>query len=124
METDGWTFNWNGKSGRRFRPDWQKYCEGVPKTSYCGYRSKEDGIISYTFSDSGSATLKYGQSYSGSVHVKKNNEEIGFLSNRGISSITFKCSSGDVLQIEEIASVINIHSLTLESIGKHRKNKF
>ena len=116
MESDGWTFNWNDQnvflSG-------QKYCKNVPSTSYCGFSSTGDGIITYKFFKAGTAKLIYGQSSDqGSVNVRKNNMVIDFLSSRGESTTIFDYASGDVLQIEEIGeSVINIHSMTLTPRG-------
>lgn len=81
-------------------------------------------MLSYTFSYSGTATLQYGQSWdTGSVHVKKNDEEIDSRSNRGSSNAIFEFSSGDVLKILELGSVINIDKLTLEKSGKKKTIK-
>ena len=110
MESNGWAFSWNDKYV--FWPV-AKYCDGVPSESYCGFMTPGDGVISYTFSASGTGTLKYGQSWhKGSVHVYMNNVELGSRSTRGSSNVMIRYSAGDVLQIKELrASVINIHSL-------------
>ena len=117
MEKEGWVFNWNDQYV--ISPD-STYCQNVPSTSYCGFRYPGDGMISYTFSYSGTATLEYGQSWdTGSVHIMKNDEEIDSRINRGSSSTTFDFSSGDVLQIKELGnSVINIDKLSLRKLGK------
>ena len=92
------------------------FCKDVPSTSYCGYKYPGDGTLSYTFSYSGIATLRYGQSVDqGSVHVKKNDEEIDSISSLGTSIITFAFSPNDVLQIVEMGdSVINIHHVAIK----------
>ena len=121
MKADGWTFNWNGKrsfvKGRRVRA---RFCKDLPTSSYCGFRYPGDGLISYTFSNTGTATLEYGQSWrKGYIEVKKNNVVIDSRSTRGTSTITFDYSSGDILAIEELDnSVINIHSLSFTSSSK------
>ena len=119
MENNGWVFNLDGpnvfiRGG--------KFCRDVLSTSYCGFVHPKDLTLSYTFSYSGIATLQYGQSFdSGSVHVKKNNEEIDSRSSRGSSTITFAFSSGDVLHIMELGgSVINIHKHSLEQSGEKK----
>jgi len=118
MEQGGWTFSW--KDSNMFWPD-DKYCGDhwyfkytVPSTSYCGFEQPGDGAISYTFTFDGIADLRYGCSWNfGSVHVKKNEEEIDSI-NMGESEVTFDFVAGDVLTIYEVdESVINIHSLTL-----------
>ena len=113
MESNGWVFNLDGdhvfvRGG--------KFCRNVLSTSYCGFVHPQDLTLSYTFSYSGTANLQYGQSWDkGSVHVKKNNEEIDSRSSRGSSNTTFAFSLGDVLHIIELgASVINIHKLSLQ----------
>lgn len=73
------------------------------------------GVVSYTFSASGTGTLSYGQSWHrGSVHVYMNNEELGSRNTRGTSDLEIVFGPGDVLQIKELGdSIINIHSLCL-----------
>ena len=115
MEHEGWHFEWSDNyvflSGTKLSGT---YCKGVPSTSYCGFTHPNDGTISYIFSYSGTATLQYGQSWhKGSVRVMKNDKVIDSMSSAGSSSKTFDFSSGDVLKIEEVNSVINIHKLTL-----------
>ena len=114
MEKEGWKFSWN--IGEKFLPKiiktssvgsdptrrWRKFCKDVPYTSYCGFNEYGDGTISFTFPKSGTAELKYGQSYNkGSVHVRKNKVEISARSTPGTSNSTFEVSAGDVLDIEE-----------------------
>ena len=97
------------------------FCKDVPSTSYCGYKYPGDGTLSYTFSYSGIATLRYGQSVDqGSVHVKKNDEEIDSATKRGSFDTTFSFSACDVLKIIEHESVINIHKLTLKKSGEKK----
>jgi len=114
MESNGWVFGWNSnhaflKGGR--------VCENVPSTSYCGYRYPGVGVVSYTFSASGTGTLIYGHSWrGGSIHVFLNDKEIGSRSTRGRATLSFSFSAGDILQIKEFGeSVINIHSLCTSS---------
>ena len=119
MEREGWVFDWDDQYV--FSPGAQ-FCKDVLSTSYCGFSSAGDGMISYTFSYSGTATLQYGQSWdTGSVHIKKNDEEIDSRTTRGSSNVIFDFSSGDVLKILELdVSVINIDKLTLEKRGKKK----
>ena len=126
MQQGGWSFSWN--DGFIFWPG-DQFCGDfytVPSTSYCGFQYPGDGEISYTFTSSGTADLRYGQSwYGGSVHVRKNEEEIDSISTMGTSDITFEFSPGDVLTIYELGdSVINIHSLTLTQSGKEKIKTF
>ena len=114
MESNGWVIGWNSnhaflKGGR--------VCENVPSTSYCGYRYPGVGVVSYTFSASGTGTLIYGHSWrGGSIHVFLNDKEIGSRSTRGRATVSFSFSAGDILQIKEFGeSVINIHSLCTSS---------
>ena len=121
MEKEGWVFHWDDVYA--FSPG-SKYCKGVPSTSYCGFKSPGDGMLSYTFSYFGIATLKYGQSFdTGSVRVKKNNIDINARNFRGSSDVKFTFTPSDVLQILEVgSSVMNIHKLTLEKIGAKTKS--
>ena len=115
METNGWTFDWNDEM--LFWPK-GSFCNGIPPTSYCGFRAAAaDGLISYTFSASGTANLSFGTSWDdGSVHIYVNNDELGSRNTRGISNLSFDYSPGDVLQIKDNGrSVINIHSLCMSS---------
>ena len=124
MKQEGWKFSWN--LGEVFQPKLtqtkrglsdptarrRKFCKGVPYTSYCGFNEFGDGTISFTFPKSGTAELKYGQSYNkGSVHVRKNNVEISLRSSPGTSNLTFEVSTGDILEIEEKDSIINMYYL-------------
>ena len=90
MEQGGWSFSWN--DGYIFWPG-DQFCGdyySVPSTSYCGFQYPGDGEISYTFTSSGTADLRYGQSwYAGSVHVKKNEEELDSRNTIGISDIRY-----------------------------------
>ena len=118
MENQGWVFGWNDQNV--FAPG-GSYCLGVPLTSYCGFTSPGDLIISYTFSNNGVATLGYGQSWdSGYVTVSINNVVIDSRNARGASEITFDYNAGDILRIIELGeSVINIHGLFMKSKGIH-----
>ena len=118
MELNGWVFDWD--DSYVFVPTSKKdtYCANVPPTSYCGFRHPGDGGISYQFSASGSGKLRYGQSVNyptASVHVYMNNVEIGSRSTPGTSTLVIRFTPGDVLQIKEHNSVINIHSLCISS---------
>ena len=120
MEMQGWKFSWihgtifvnklqksniKDPAGR-----WRKLCNGVPFTSYCGFNEFGDGKISYTFSEFGMAELKYGQSKNnGSIHVRKNDMEISSRNTTGSTTLSFEACSGDVLEIEEKDSTINMH---------------
>ena len=123
MELGGWIFSkddgseWT-QAEAWWRPRNDQYCR-VPWTSYCGFAYPGNGMLSYTFTFSGTADFRYGQSWhKGSVHVKKNEEEISSLDNTGSSDVTFDFSAGDVLEIYEIEeSVFNIHSLVLTKSG-------
>jgi hypothetical protein len=114
MEGVGWVFDWDDQYV--FSPG-SPFCKNVFSTSYCGFRFPGDGMLSYTFSDSGTATLEYGQSWDeGSVQIKINDKDIDSRTTRGSSTATFNVSSGDVLKIIEFGdSVINIDKLTLET---------
>ena len=113
MEANGWVFGWNDKYV--FRPA-GSYCNNVPTTSYCGFRYPGEGVLSYTFPDSGTVTLSYGHSWNrGSVDVYMNDEKLESLTSRGTSDLTISYSAGDKLQIKEINSVINIHSFCTSS---------
>ena len=118
MESAGWVFSWTDGT-REFWPTGH-FCTGVLTSSYCGYKYPGVGMISFTFSASGTGTLSYGPSWdSGSVHVYMSNVELGSRSTRGTSNLNFRYSPGDVLQIKELGdSVINIHSLCV-SPGIH-----
>ena len=125
METQGWKFSWihgtifvkklaksniKDPAGR-----WRKLCKGVPFTSYCGFNEFGDGKISYTFSELGMAELKYGQSKdNGSIHARKNDIEISSRNKTGTTNISFEACSGDVLEIEEKDSIINMHYLIVD----------
>ena len=117
MEQGGWKFSWN-YDFIFWRVDNAQFCD-VPSTSFCGGKYPGVGEISYTFTYSGSANVRYGQSHhAGSVHVKKNEEEVDSRNTIGTSDITFDFSAGDVLTIYEIGeSVMSIHSLTLTQSG-------
>ena len=124
MEMQGWKFSWihgtifvnklqksniKDPAGR-----WRKLCNGVPFTSYCGFNEFGDGTISYTFSEFGMAELKYGQSKNnGSIHVRKNDMEISSRNTTGSTTLSFEACSGDVLEIEEKDSTINMHYLVV-----------
>ena len=114
MEANGWVFGWN--DNYVFRPA-GSFCNNVPTTSYCGFRHPGEGVLSYTFPDSGTVTLSYGHSWnSGSVHVYMNDEKLESLTSRGTSDLTISYSAGDKLQIKEHPdSVINIHSFCTSS---------
>ena len=118
MENQGWVFGWNDQYV--FAPG-GSYCLGVPLTSYCGFTTPGDLIISYTFPKNGVATLRYGQSWdSGYVTVSINNVVIDSRNTRGESEITFEYNAGDILRIIELGdSVINIHGLFMKSKGMH-----
>ena len=125
METQGWKFSWihgtifvkklaksniKDPAGR-----WRKLCKGVPFTSYCGFNEFGDGKISYTFSEFGMAELEYGQSKNnGSILVRKNDVEISSRNKTGTTNISFEACSGDVLEIEEKDSIINMHYLIMD----------
>ena len=114
MKNQGWVFNWNDSY---IYLTGDKYCKDVPSTSYCGFKGKGDGQISYTFWYDGEAILEYGQSRdTGSVHIKKNNKEITHMNTIGSSNLTFGFHAGDILTIREHRSVINIYRLTLERL--------
>ena len=117
MEKNGWSFSWDDE--HVFKSD-QYYCRDVPSTSYCGFKYPGEGTISYTFSDTGKATLRWGQSWDdGSIHIKINNKEIDSRRSRGSSNTTFSFTSGDVLKIVDFNdAVINIHSLMLVKTGE------
>ena len=114
MENNGWVFEWNDQYV--FRPG-GSFCNNVPTTSYCGFRYPGEGVISYTFPDSGKATLSYGHSWNeGSVHVFMNDEKLESLTSRGTSDLSFSYSAGDKIQIKEYPdSVMNIHSFCISS---------
>ena len=120
MENEGWVFGWNDQNVFAPVPA-TTYCIGVPATSYCGFTSPGDLIISYTFpnGENGVATLGYGQSWdSGYVTVSINNVVIDSRNTRGASEITFDYNAGDILRIIEIGeSVINIHGLVMKPKG-------
>ena len=122
MKRNGWSFTWN--DGYAFWPNNNDYCKDVPSTSYCGFQYPGDGVVSYTFHYTGTGTLNYGQSWgTGSVQVKKNGNEIDSRQSRGLSSVTFDFTSGDVLKVVELGnSVINIHQLTLIPSGGSGEN--
>jgi hypothetical protein len=112
MEKEGWIFSHNDKN---VFIQGGKFCKDLPVTSYCGFMHPGDLMVSYKFSYSGSATLKYGRSFAfGCVQVKKNNVKIASRCSPGSSITTFAFISGDVIQLVEVdRSVINIHFLTL-----------
>ena len=116
MENAGWVFSWNEEPSV-FSKD-PSYCSEVPATSYCGWSESGDGMLSFNAPFSGIVTLKYGQSVDvGSVHVKKNDQDIDSRSSRGSSTITFVFYPKDIIQIVEYGnSVINIHSLTVKRL--------
>ena len=118
MENAGWTFS-HKNNNAHIQSRSSTMCQHVPVASYCGYTSPGDLILSYTFSYSGIATLKYGQSWDkGCVLVKKNNLEIDSRCSRGNDKTIFAFSSGDVLKLVDTGqSVINIHSLALHRLG-------
>ena len=120
MENEGWVFGWNDQNVFAPVPA-TTYCIGVPATSYCGFTTPGDLIISYTFQNGGNgvATLKYGQSWdSGYITVSINNVVIDSRNTRGSSEITFEYNVGDTLRIIEIGdSVINIHGLFMKPKG-------
>ena len=130
MENAGWTFSDKSDNKVHIRLPNPTFCKDVPSTSYCGFISPGDLMLSYTFSYTGIAKLKYGHSWkSGCVLVKKNNVEIDSRCSRGVSTTTFAFSSGDVLQIIEAPfatgkgqSIMNIHSLELNTAGTRKSN--
>ena len=86
MENAGWAFSDKTNTVHIRLPN-PKYCKDVPSTSYCGFTTPGDLILSYTFSYTGMATLKYGHSWiGGCVIVKKNNVEIDSRCSRGVST--------------------------------------
>jgi hypothetical protein len=121
MIKHGWVFNWN--DAYVFLSGDNRYCKSVPSTSYCGFKYPGDGMISYTFSYDGTATLEYGHSSDrGSVHVKKNDVEIDSRDTRGSSTTTFDFFAGDTLTITELGSVMNIHTLSLQRSNETSSN--
>ena len=133
MESNGWQFSWN--DNYVFRPnlvtEGLTVCGDVSPKSYYGFQSPGDGEISYTFSDSGTAMLSYGQGMDinpGSVHVYMNNEKLDSGEMCRYSNLNISYSPGDVLQIKEINdNIIVIHSLctlAVDSPGTYLKIQF
>ena len=122
MESNGWEFGWN--DNYVFRPnlvtEGLTVCGDVPSTSYYGFQSPGDGEIFYTFSDSGTAILSYGQGIDinpGSIHVYMNNEKLDSGEMCGYSNLNISYSPGDVLQIKEFnENIIVIHSLCTSAV--------
>merc|ERR1712038_665184 len=119
MISDGWVFV-NEHPGLDFiaqRPS--HFCSGVPDESFCGFAFPAELALQYTFSTTGKAVLEWGQSWAGgSVNVYKNGIEIDSRFPVGAQTTEFDVSAGDMLEIRELGiSVINIHSLTITSVG-------
>ena len=103
MKSNGWSFGWTDAYTFWNKEQSGTYCKGVPKTSYCGWRSPGDGIVSFLFTSSGSAALYYGQSWNfGSIQIKLKGKEIAKISSIGSSITTFDFVSDDVLEIVEL----------------------
>lgn len=118
MEANGWSFDWDDAYDFAPQP-WSTYCAGVPSTSYCGFKYPGDGVVSWTFTGSGTATLDFGRSWNGGHVIARLNGVVLATVNMGASpqcqKVTFSHGDGDVLSIaEEGTSVTNIHSLTLD----------
>ena len=125
MENEGWVFDWDDQYV--FLAPGGNYCVDVPSKSYCGFRYPGSGTISFTFrnGENGVATLLYGRNWDGGenpISVSKNDVVIDSRDTRGDFEITFDYSSGDILRITEIDSVINIHGLFMKSSGTYDLN--
>jgi hypothetical protein len=121
MEANGWHFDWNDGHSFLTLPN-SYYCSGVPTTSYCGFQSEGDALLSLTLVGSGSGTLDFGNSWtSGSVRVYLNGEILEIAEARNLSVVvTFTFGYGDVLalltsELSDAVNVINSLSFTCSS---------
>jgi hypothetical protein len=100
MEANGWHFSWSSSFSFLTLPNSQ-FCGGVATTSYCGFQSPGDALLSLTLVGSGSGTLDFGNSWTGgSVWAYLNGELLESAEPTNLSVVVnFTFGYGGVLQM-------------------------
>jgi hypothetical protein len=114
MEANGWHFSWSSSFSFLTLPNSQ-FCGGVATTSYCGFQSPGDALLSLTLVGSGSGTLDFGNSWTGgSVWAYLNGELLESAEPTNLSVVVnFTFGYGDVLTLSEFpAAAMVINRLT------------
>ena len=118
MEVNGWQFiNINFDMPENMSADDLSACGD---TGWYGFTHPGTGKVSATFAGTGTATLDYGNCYTGgSTNTFLNDSLIDVAGNNTPSKqITFDFSPGDVLVIVEAGGIIKLNSLTIQCRGQ------
>jgi hypothetical protein len=109
MEANGWHFGWSDNNTFLILPN-SRYCGGVPTTSYCGYQSPGDALLSLALVGSGSGTLDFGNSWTnGTVWAHLNGEFLGSADPGNLSVVVnFTFGYGDDIEITETGDGVNV----------------
>ena len=114
MEENGWSFSLTDSEP-------EKHSSKCGKGTWYGMSSgSEIGKVNTVFVGRGSATLVYGNCWTGyTVKVWLNNKKVSVADkNKLKKKVTFQFTKGDKLQIEEDGGIIKLHSLTISCGGK------
>ena len=103
--------------------DRSTFCTGVPDTSYCGFASPGDGVLSVTIAEAGEVDIEYGSTYSSTsqyVTVDLNGVEVDRVTGLGSNvdnraTYSMNVEAGDVVSFSEYGdTVINVHRFTFQ----------
>ena len=115
MEENGWSFSITDSEP-------EKHSSKCGKGTWYGMSSGSAiGKVNAVFIGTGSATLVYGNCWTGNtVKVWLNNKKLAVANGNALEKqVTFHFTKGDKLQIEEHGSIIKLNSLTISCDGKN-----